>query len=238
MRALFIAFLLLTGCVTSKSDNPRKISEQRQLVRDQLSGEISLKQDRHELDELRKEVPKEKKEANDELAFSLNQTADLKEEPSKIRQRFQNLVERKRRRFNEKVQKIRNKYQTDETRRRDDFFRDQNEKRDKFRAAKRSTRDSNDFYSQQDRDRLEFFAREREKRADFDDEILQQTKDFNEYMKMKHDEFTEQMRNYTQRFDQMRKEKGATKAKPSAGSGSADPSSEENPKLPEGPYDN
>jgi len=41
------------------------------LVRDQLTDEISLKADRKRLDDLRKDVPADKKAANDELAFSL-----------------------------------------------------------------------------------------------------------------------------------------------------------------------
>jgi len=227
MKALLIIPMLLVGCATSKSDNPRKISEQRQLVRDQLTSEISLKEDRHQLDDLRKEIPKEKKEANDELAFSLNQTSELKEEPSKIRQRYQNVMEKRRRRFNDKVTKLRRQYQTDETARRDKFFKDQNKARDNYRAENHSASDSHEYYNQLDKDRLEFFAREREKRADFDDEIHQQTHDFNEYMKMKYDEFIEQMRIYTQRYDQMKKEKGNAKS-----------SGDANPKLPEGPYDN
>lgn len=225
MRALFIICVFLAGCATSKSDNPRKISEQRQLVRDQLSSEVSLKEDRHQLDDLRKDIPKEKREQNDELAFSLNLTAEVKEEPSKIRGRFQNVMEKRRRRFNDKVNKIRKQYQADETARRDKLFKDQNKMRDTYRAQKHSASDSHEFYSQLDKDRLEFFTREREKRADFDDEILQQTKDFNEYMRMKYDEFTEQMRIYTQRYDQMKKDKGSAPV-------------EQNPKLPEGPYEN
>lgn len=244
MRTITVlaVLFLLTGCSTpSRSDNnPKKISEQRQLVRDELSSEVSLKADRHQLDDLRQDIPKEKQAANDELAFSLDQTADVREEPGKIRQRFQNRVEKKRRRFNEKVEKLRKKYQREETARRDQFLREQNKKREAFRRQKKAGSETHDFYADLDRDRLDFFSKEREKRGDFDDEILQQTKDFNEYMKLKNDEFVEQMRIYRGRYDDAKKARASERAAIAPGGGGVStvaPQQDENPKLPEPPYD-
>lgn len=220
--------LWLVSCTSKLSrseNNPKKISEQRQMVRDELTTEISLKADRSQLDSLRKDIPAEKREANDELAFSLNQTGELKEEPNRIRERFQDLVRKKRHRFDEKVQKLRKKYQKDETARRDDFMKENNKKRNSFTNKKHSPDDTHSFYADLEKDRQEFFSKEREKRQDFDDEIFQQTRDFNEYMKSKNDDFNEQMRIYRQRWFDAKKKDSTTPA--------GAPMDAENPKLPE-----
>ena len=79
----FIGFFFVCGCASNASKQQSKISDDRQRVREILSGEISLKDDRAKLDSLRKNVPDQKKKENDELAsFFLKNTMELKDDPS------------------------------------------------------------------------------------------------------------------------------------------------------------
>jgi hypothetical protein len=208
MKLVVISWaLVIAGCASSAVDNRESISDDRLRVRQALGAEISLRGDRHKLDNLRKDEPEDKKAANDELAFFLTETQDSKQEPSAIRSRFQNLVQKKRSRFNSIVDRLHKDYEVDETKRKDDFNDAQTDRRKEAKQKKLAPDKSRELFSQLERDRADFYAAERDRRKDFEDEIHNQTKDFNDYMKERTDEFNEQMRLYTKQFEEAKKAK-------------------------------
>lgn len=216
-RTVFVVFFLLNSCATNSQKQKAAISDDRARVRERLTGEISLKSDRQKLDDLRKKEPEDKKVANDELAFFLTQTGELKQDPNVVRERFQLLVQKKRSRFNEAVDRLRKEYAEDERKRRDDFNTDRNSKRDAYMKKQHPpTDETRAFYSQMEKDRLDFYSRERDRRKDFDDEIQTQQKEFSAYIKERTDEFNEQMRLYKKRYDEAAKQKAAQPSVPPA----------------------
>jgi hypothetical protein len=194
-----------TGCVSSNKERP-KISEDRQIVRDELSKEVSLKADRSNLDTLRKDVPEEKKQENDELAFYLQQTQDLKENPQRIRTHYSELVQKKRTLFHKKVEKLRTDFKKRTTADRDEFLKKQKEAREDFKGRRASPDKTKEFYADLDRARTDFYSQEQDRRKDFEEEISERTKDFNDYMKERYDAFDEQMRSYEKRWRDKQKE--------------------------------
>jgi len=74
----------LAACSTSKEKHPSSDSEYR------------LKEDRSHLDELRKDVPEDVKEKNDETAYILNLMNEGKTEPNDVSSRFNTGVRKKR----------------------------------------------------------------------------------------------------------------------------------------------
>lgn len=204
MRYLLIFAFLISGCASYRENS--KIREDRKKVDKELTSEVSLKQDRSELETLRSEIPQDKKQSNDELALFLNLTNEVKDPPGKIRERFQNLIQKKREVFRRKVEKVRENYKKDELKRKDEFNADQRKKREAFKLRKLSAERTKEFFDQQEQNRRDFYSREQDRRKDFEDQIDQHSKDFNAYMKERMDSFIEQMRIYETRYREKQKD--------------------------------
>lgn len=208
MLKLIIAtvFLFAIGCASSPD---RSREQDRQTVQSELSEEMSLKADRENLEDLRKEIPEDTRRDNDELALYLQLMKQGTEQPQTVRDRFQVMVQKRRTVFRDKVRRLRENYRRDETKRREDFLKAQKAKRDAYQARKGDSKANREFYSQQDKDRQHFSADERDRRQNFESEINAQSKDFESYMREKTNEFNEQYRLYSKKFSERPKEKKA-----------------------------
>lgn len=187
MRCWLIAVIvLLSGCTTTRPpDKAATRADDRQYVRQELGGEVSLKADREELKDLRGEIPEERQRANDELALTLELFKDGRIPPVEIRDKFSAIVEKKRSRFRAKVARLRENYHVAEVRRREDFTQEQSNAREAYLKRRREPRDSQRFMRDQDRDRTRFFADERDRRQNFETEVNSASKDFESYMREK-----------------------------------------------------
>jgi len=200
----FFPLLILVGCQTAKGPEEAAPSDQ---VRSELSQEISLKADREELAELRKEIPEEKKQANDELAVLLNLMGEVKLKPSDVQGRVQEIMRERRGEFRKKVTKLRENFRKEEAKRKEKFLKEQKAAREDFKPDKGDRDKTKEFYSGQDERRREFFANEADRRKDFESEIKTQSADFDSYMREKQREFSEQARLYSKRYYELEKEK-------------------------------
>lgn len=182
-------------------------------VQEELEDEISLKADRSHLEELRKDVPEDKKQANDELALIVQLLNDTKLAPSDIQSRYQRTTHKHRDKFRKKVKQLRESFNKVERKKRDEFIREQKQARDKFMKTKADRERSKEFFDEQDLKRREFFANASDRRKEFEDEIKIQSKDFDSHMRERGREFNEQFRLYTRRYHQkQREEREAAKA--------------------------
>lgn len=204
LRTLLIVAVLFTGCVTRKRGNP--IKEDRQTVSQELGEEMSLKADREQLADLRKEIPADTQKSNDELALYLNLMKQGTESPQLVREKHQSLVYKQRKSFRDKVTKLRDGYRAEENGRRDRFLAEQKSRRDGFMKRKRDAKETRAFFSEQEKGRLAFFADERARRASFESEIGAQSKDFDSYMRLRQKEFDEQFRLYSKRYSERPKD--------------------------------
>ena len=204
---LFSFFQLLTiACAQPASE---KRAEDRQTVVKELSGEMSLKEDREQLKELRREIPVEKQKSNDDLALYLNLMKAGTENPQMVRDKFAVLTEKKRVTFRERVQTLRDNYRRDEIKRREEYLDGQKLKRTEYLAKKRTPEEMREFFAGQDKQRQSFFAEERDRRKSFESDVLSQAKDFESYMRLKTAEFNEQYRLYSKKFSERPKDKKA-----------------------------
>ncbi|NJL26283.1 MAG: hypothetical protein HC902_14785 [Calothrix sp. SM1_5_4] len=137
----------LPGCASKRqSASAAEVrADDRRVIQEELIPEISLKSDRAELNELRKEIPAEKQKANDELALFLSMMKAGTEQPSLVRDRFHALVQKKRAVFREKVDRLREDYRVSETRRREEFMNAQKKARDEYFRKRREPRDARNF---------------------------------------------------------------------------------------------
>ncbi|MGE0764170.1 MAG: hypothetical protein AB7N80_12890 [Bdellovibrionales bacterium] len=194
---LLVQIGVAAGCKSSPGPDEPAPSVQ---VREQLETEISLKADRESLAELRKEVPEQKRQANDELALVLQLMGEVKLNPSEVQSRYQRAMQKRRAEFRDKVRQLRETYRREEAKRKAHFLDQQKQSREDFKSQSAKREQVREFYSGQDRERQHFFAGERDRRKDFESEIDTQSKDFDSYMREKQKEFLEQHRLYSKRF--------------------------------------
>ncbi len=217
-----IIVILLPSC-KGRGKRPDQIrAEDRQKIHNSLEQEMSLKADREQLAELRKDIPDEKQKQNDELALYLTLMKQGTEQPNIVRERYHALVQKRRSAYRDKVQKLREDFRTGETKRREDFLKKQKEKRDAFAKKKPDSKATREFFSEQDKERTRTFAEERERRQSFEAELNAQSKDFESYMRERSNEFNEQFRLYSKQYSEKPKEKKAVtgEAGPENSSGS------------------
>lgn len=208
MKLILLLLPLLAACV-SRNRAAAHRAEDRKNIHEELNEEMSLKADRENLDDIRKDIPAETKKQNDELALFLDLMNQGTENPQMVRDKFQMMVQKKRASFRDKVAKLRENYREEETKRRDQQLDQAKSKRDSFFKRKRDSKASREFFAQSEKDRLAFASDERERRQAFESELNSQSKDFDSYMRERQKEFDEQYRLYSKKFSEKPKDKKA-----------------------------
>ena len=199
---LFLSFI--SGCSTS-SKGPDAALENPVLLAKELDAEVSLKSDRDQLNEMRKQVPEEKKKSNDELAMDLELMVQAEKPTHEIRGIFQNKVRKLRDRFRKKTQKVRKKFRDIQKKQRDEFLSQLKEEREDFKTQKADRKKTKDFFAEQDLKRKDFFADQKDQRKDFESEMKQKSKDFHGNMRERVKQFNEQLRIYSKRLREKEK---------------------------------
>ncbi len=218
----------LVGCGSaSKAPNVYKENDNRPLV----DSKYSLSADRKQFEELRAEVPEDRRHENDESALILDMVSDTKTElkrpPSEIRSKFDTMLRKKREIFNKDMGKEREIYTKAERKKRETFLKEQQEARGIFNREKQSRERKNEYYKELDARRTEFFSTEREKRADFESDVRERRKSFEDYTREKTGEFNQELKAYQKRYDEAKKQREAqlkTGTYPSPNSASLTPS--------------
>lgn len=192
------SMLLILGCQVSSKHGETNSGENAPLV----DEKYSLTADRKELEELRKNIPAEKKKENDELALLNQFFADPKKSPSEIRSKFDDLLRKKRELFQKDMTRDRENYVKEEKKRRDDFNKEQEDQKKEFGRKKVDREERSEFYNDLDGKRKDFYSNERSKRDDFEENMRDKRKNFDDYAREKSNEFNQELRAFTQRRDQ------------------------------------
>ena len=207
MRELILLLALtLVSCQTASTNDADARAADREKIKSEL--EVSLKSDREQLSELRKEIPEDKQKSNDEMALFLS-LMKQGTEPNLVREKFSSIVSKKRTSFRAKVTRLREDFRKEETRKREDFLKEHKTRREDFAKSKHDQKANREFFSEQDKLRQRYFADERDRRQSFESELNAQSKDFESYMRERTNEFNEQYRLYSKQFSEKPKEKKA-----------------------------
>lgn len=185
MRALTLLILisgLMSGCATSPEN---KDDSDQPLVQ----SEYKLKQDRDSFEQLRKEVPPNKKEENDELAFLEQLFSNPLKNPSEIREQFNKALRKKREALNQDLLKSRETFVKIERKERDSFSRKAKDKREQFKSQKLDREKTKEFYDELDIERKDFNAAQKDKRDIFESQVKDARKNFEDYSKEKQADF-------------------------------------------------
>lgn len=166
-----------------------------------IDAKYSLAKDRAELDKLRESIPADIKTHNDEKAFLAELMSEIKYPPEVVRNKFSNLVRKKRDLFNRDMTRAREDFNKIEKKTRDVFTKELTEERESFLKKKVDREKRADFFNEQDEARRTFMAEQKEKRDDFEADFREKRKNFDDYMKEKNDDFLFELRDYQAKWN-------------------------------------
>lgn len=210
-RLVILIVLVLAACESKqKRGNTYRAEggEERPLV----DNKYSLRSDRKSMEDLRADVPEEKKRENDELAFILNLMTEVKRSPYEIREQFDKALRKKREVFDKDMTKEREVFTKNERKTRENFLKEQKETRDSFMSSKPAKEERTSFFKEQDEKRTDFFANERERRGDFESDVRERRKSFEDYARERQQFFNQEHRAYTKKYDDMKKQQRSDEA--------------------------
>lgn len=196
--ASFAVFLLAAACASS----PGPETVDRPIVEDKYK----LSADRQALDELRAQVPEDKRRENDEIAFALQWMGEVKRPPGQIREKFNSAVSKRRNEFQKDMNKRREEYVKKERAARDAFQKDQENARQDFRSRKSTADERKSFFDDLDARRKDFYTDQREKRDAFESDMRDRRKNFDDYIRERTSEFNQEHRAYVKRFEDWKKD--------------------------------
>jgi hypothetical protein len=191
-----------TDTENTTSNQYRGSDDQRPLVDDKYI----LKSDRQKLEDLRKEIPQNKKNENDEEALFAQYFSEVKKEPSFIREQFSKLVSKKREVFDKDLRKERDLFSKKEQKDREEFLKNQDRLKKEFSKDKKTREESNEFYKNLNDKRNEYFSSSREKRDDFEADVRDRRKNFEDHVREKQNSFNQQIKEYTLKYNELKKQ--------------------------------
>ncbi len=198
--------LLIGIAACSSSSTPENVYRKSEDGRPLVDDKYSLQADRKSMEDLRAQVPNEKKRENDELALTLGLMSETKKSPSDIRSQFDSLLRKKRSLFDKDMTKERENFTKEERKKRDEFMKSQSDQRETFKHEKHGREEQTEFFKNLDEKRSEFFSVERDRRADYESDVRERRKSFDDYAREKQNEFNQEIRAYQKRYDDMKKE--------------------------------
>lgn len=182
--------ICLSSCqiATERGESPG-IEQLRADVRS--NDRYTLTEDRKKFEELRKDIPLDQQQANDEKSLYLQWLNNDRLTLSEIRGKFNALTRQKRENFNKDLNKIRQEYNKAERIKKDSFNQQLAEKRQSLKDQDLSREKRTQRYSELEVERKDFYTELREDRDSFEVEFRQKRKDFEDYIKEKQDEFND-----------------------------------------------
>jgi hypothetical protein len=230
---ILLPMIFIVACSAS-SDRPDNVYKTAEDGRPLVDEKYSLQADRKALDEIRSQIPPEKKRENDELALTLGMLNETKKSPADVRSQFDTALRKKRSLFDKDVTKERETFTKEERKKRETFLKSQADQRLIFNREKHSREERNEFFKELDGKRSEYFSVERDKRNDFESDVRERRKSFEDYVREKQNDFNQEHKAYVKRYDEMKKqEREKTKEKENSSSASG---SSLHPSAPINPY--
>jgi hypothetical protein len=186
----------------AQSENPLKQTEPAE-----VPSKYRLQEDREKFAELRSEIPQQKKEENDEKALMLELTAELKQPPDRIRDKFDKLKRKKRDYFERDMKSLRKEFTENERKQREITNADLKRERESFKFKKASSEQRKQFFSDLEAKRKLQQSDLKQKRDDFEADVREKRKDFEDYMRVKQNEFNQELQIYRTKWQQREREK-------------------------------
>jgi hypothetical protein len=194
--------VLVSGCATGPV---------KKATKEEASQEVHLKEDRQKLEAIRKDIPPETREFNDETSLILNLFSDQTKTPSEIQSKFYSLTNKKRDEYSKKEHRRRDDYGRDERKRRDKFMENARREREKQKINKMSKEDRAAFFAEQDTERRRNSSDEMDSRRTFEAQVREERQDFDAHMRDMRSRFDSEYKNYYKTYNERKKVETDTK---------------------------
>ena len=171
--------------------------------------DLSLEQDRKDLEKLREDIPEPIRKENDDLAFVLKLFEDKKRHPSKIQRQFDRVVRRMRKKKEGRLKKERDAFYKDQKKSRDEFTRNQKKKRKDFLDSKPEKDAKKAFFEDERTTRKAFYSEQKDQKKEFEYDQKDKRKEISEFFKDKRSEFRDLMREFRNEQKRIKDEKKA-----------------------------
>lgn len=165
-----------------------------------VDPKYSVAKDRSEFDKLREDIPVVQRQQNDEKALIAELTAELKYPPDVVREKYANIVRKKRELFNKDMTKLRETFNKTEKKSRDDTLKNLEDERNQFLKKKVTRDERSDYFHEEDEMRRSFFSEQKDKREEFESDMREKRKSFEDYVKERNDTFSEELKDYSARW--------------------------------------
>lgn len=191
-KVLSLGCLLIIGSCQIQS--PRYEQSNQNPVR--VSEDYKLKEDRQQFEQLRSEIPSDKREQNDEKALFAEWMSEVKKPPEVIREKFNTIVRKKRELFNKDMGYTRDQFSKSEKKLKEEFNSKYDERKNEIKDSDDPREKKNKYFEELESERRDFTSELRQKRDDFEIDSRQRRKDFEDYIKEKSDEFSSELKMY------------------------------------------
>lgn len=165
-----------------------------------VDPKYSIAADREKFQAMRSDVNADLQIRNDEKALLAELMAATEIEPSQVRERFDNIVRRRREEFNRDMTKLRETYSRQEKQQRESFTKELESEREAIKDQNLSREDRQRRMSELDQKRRDYYSSEREQRDLFEGDVRTARKDFDDYVKRKQDDFNSEYKIYQVRW--------------------------------------
>lgn len=204
MKSLILVISVLCFLATSCQVETKRGTESTSTTL--VDPKYSLSKDRSEFEKLRQSIPDDVKKKNDESALMAELFSNLKHPPEYIREKFTDLVRKKRELFNKDLTRSREEYNKNERKSRESFLKELEDERKSFLEKKMDREKRSDFFNDQDENRREYFSEQKDKREEFEADIREKRKDFDDYIKEKTNDFNAELQDYKIRWKENTKQ--------------------------------
>lgn len=199
-------FIFTIGCaITTKDRGSESSLAAGSAAQPETSAELSLSEDRKQIEELRKDIPEPKKTDNELLRETLALLGEVSEPPQKHRDRFEKMIRKIRNDYQKQSRKTREAFTKNERQKREDFLNKLKEDRAEFLDDKPDKRRRDKFFNEQEVKRREFTAEERDLRQEFEGDAREKERDFSGLVREKTNEFYRELKLYEKRYQDWQK---------------------------------
>lgn len=158
------------------------------------SAGASFQADRKAFADLRKEIPQDRQNINDEEALLSELFVGPNPKEERIREKFDRLIRKKREIHQREMQTRRQQFDKEQKAKREEFQKKQSIERAQFLKMKKTSEERRSYYADQEAERLEFNKRLKDDRDNFEDQIRSQGREFDSYAREKSADFNQRLR--------------------------------------------
>jgi len=182
------------------------------------SNEVSIKEDQEKLNEMRKDIPEEKRKSNDRLGEMLKRWKDDHMPPERLRDKFSDEIRKQRAEVEKRHKREREDFTRGQQDKRKAFQDKQKEAREDFLSSKPKSEKREQFISRQGEDRDRFNSDARDTRDEFEERIRDERKDFESDISDRWSEFRSEYPEYVKAYNEAKaaEEKKREEAHPSS----------------------